>query len=181
MMWQRDIFNSFHLPYFHNVYCILSVRAKIMSTSFHTHCTAYRSNDHSNQKHIDRSIVRTNKFEIRFKTKKKKTSICIDLFLHTISNYCAWILLLFCSYTHAMNGKGKQKKCKQEVSIKSDRYASETITLLRLLRLFPQPKNTFRSNFVAYFSSFFLLINYDLRWKKNRSMYAHWTLLADHL
>lgn len=28
-------------------------------------------------------------------------------------------------------------------------------------------------------SDFFLLINYDLRWKKNRSTYAHWTLLFD--
>lgn len=97
-------------------------------------------------------------------------SICIDLFLHTISNYCVSIFALIRNYLQRTGNKKTTAytfwcmhlAVKRRAHIKSvvDRYA-KTITLFGFYRI----RSILRSNFLAY-SSHFLLINYDLRWKK---------------
>lgn len=165
-------FNSFHLPYFRNVYCFLCTRQNhvdIIPTigSISIEC------DHSNQKHIDRSLIRANKFEIRFERRKKTLpfaliSFCIQ---YQITGHES------CSHgcRHAMHEEKRHTKtaeknrCEHQIH---NRSICETYTERNNYVVEASPHRRIPFDLISLRMILLLIfsrINYDLRWKKQRT------------
>lgn len=157
-----DAFDSFHLPYFHNVYCVLCVRAKIMSNII-SHLDSI-SNELIilNQKRIDLD-------SIAFETMNKFENLLRKAYFpFALISFCiqSSVFVAILSNTCNATRQRQTKKCMQKTTEKKqsehqiDRYESERASKREAQRdnyvvgasaALSTPRNTFRSNFVAYF------------------------------